>query len=366
MKKTILVTDSGLGGLSVFADIVDHVLTTYKPSVTSSTSGPAEKEGSTITAPSATPSTSRSIPAASDSATVSHGAGLADEISMIYFNAWPEESRGYNHFPSKAHQADIFNNAMHAMGKFHPDMILIACNTLSVVYPNTPFSQQTAIPVIGIVDHGVEMIFETLTKTPDSAVIVFGTPTTTNARSHADALIQKGIPEDRIINQGCIDLAGKIERNPFSETVQTMIRENVLQAAGKIKASESRIGRPFSTVYAALCCTHFGYRRELFIKEIKAEITDNVAILNPNERMADRAIAASFSGDVSPSEETPFSPPASQFKTVDLQVVSRVTWGQEKIDAYTRLFQERSPEVVTALLNHELNPGLFSVEPKVQ
>ncbi|MCK5097159.1 MAG: aspartate/glutamate racemase family protein, partial [Desulfobacteraceae bacterium] len=208
-KKTILVTDSGLGGMSVFARIVNHLVK----------KSPWQK------------------------------------VSMIYFNAWPEQDKGYNHFENMDQKAKVFNNALNAMENFRPDTILIACNTLSVIYPFTAYSKNTRTKISGIVDHGVQLIHENLDADRDSHVIIFGTPTTIAEKTHQLQLIKMGIDPDRIISQGCTNLAGKIERNPFSSDVSKMIFANVAEAVSKMHNTHNPMGK----VYAALCCTHFGY-----------------------------------------------------------------------------------------------------------
>jgi glutamate racemase len=292
--QTILVTDSGLGGLSVFTEIANQL-----------------KSGSPW-----------------------------QSVNLIYFNSWPEVDRGYNHFPDMDTKARVFNNAMTAMADYHPNRIFIACNTLSVIYPLTRFSTETDIEVTGIVDDGAEMIHEELVKTPDSQVIIFGTPTTTSARSHEIRLKEMGIEGDRIINQGCIDLAGKIERDPFSAIVPEMIDDNVRQAAANMDKTSGR-------VFAALCCTHFGYCRDLFIGAIKKYITEDVVILNPNETMAQRALEHETSITDNPE--------------ISMHIVSRIPWEKSRIDAYSRMLKDVSPETVEALGRYELNPELFAV-----
>ena len=293
-EQTLLITDSGLGGLSVFTEIANQL-----------------KTGSPW-----------------------------KMVNLIYFNAWPESHRGYNHFPDMATRARVFHNAMNAMADYKPHRIFIACNTLSVIYPETPFSRETDIEVTGIVADGAEMIHEQMIQTPDSRVIIFGTPTTTSARSHEMRLKEMGIQGNRIYNQGCVDLAGKIERNPFSDIVPEMIDDNVRQAAEKM-------GNTGSRVFAALCCTHFGYCRNLFIEAMKKHITRDVVILNPNEAMARRALKQEKA--------------VTDHPQINFHIVSRIPWEDTRIKAYSRLLEKISPETVTALGQYELNPTLFSV-----
>lgn len=294
-RKTILVTDSGLGGMSVFARIAAHL----------------------------------------------KKASPWQDVSLIYFNSWPEQDKGYNHFKTMDQRAQVFNNAMNAMETFKPDMILIACNTLSVVYPFTDHSQDNKTRVSGIVAHGVELIHENLVSDPDNQVIIFGTPTTIAEKSHEKELVKMGIDPNRIFNQGCTDLAGRIERNPFGTDVSQMIDANVSQAV-------TQAHNPTGQVYAALCCTHFGYCRDHFKAALSRHLNQDAILLNPNQRMADHAIET-------PDKTNVFSP------DIRMQVVSRVFWEPERIDAYGKLLKTVSLETVAALAAYEWIPELFDV-----
>lgn len=297
-KKTILVTDSGLGGLSVFAGIAAHL----------------------------------------------KNASPWPDVSLIYFNSWPEQDKGYNHYATMDQRAQVFNHAMNAMDRFKPDMILIACNTLSVIYPFTRHSKVTGTPVSGIVEHGVELIHDNLVADPDSQVIIFGTPTTIAEKSHQKELVKRGIDPGRIHNQGCINLAGRIERNPFGRDVSQMIDTNVSEAV-------SNMQNPGSKTYAALCCTHFGYCRDLFQTALERNLKADAVILNPNQRMADQVITS--------TDKIPLVSPQ-----IRMAVFSRVLWEPERIDAYVRLLKPVSSETVAALADYKWDPELFEVEYK--
>ncbi len=294
--RSILVTDSGLGGLSVFNDIANRLVQ----------------------------------------------AGPWQRVKLVYFNAWPAPHRGYNHFDTQAKRTRVFNNALNAMADFKPDMILIACNTLSVIYPHTPFCRSSPIRVEGIVNHGVQLIHENLTANPESMVVILGTPTTIAAKSHENELVRLGISKDRIINIKCTNLAGWIEREPFSQTVNEMIREFVRQTA-------SEIGNHRGDVFAALCCTHFGYRQNLFKQAFAEFVRAKVMILDPNIRMAQQVFET---GDASRSVPT----------RIDMQIVSKAVWSGEQVKAYLQLLPNISAAAKDALTHYTLDPELFSVE----
>lgn len=291
---TLLVTDSGLGGLSVCAGMAARFANDAR----------------------------------------------YDRIQLVYFNAWPEQDKGYRHYPTPADRAKVFDNALAAMAKYTPDHIYIACNTLSVIYPFTRFAKKTTIPVTGIVDHGIQMIHNALTRDVSASAVIFATPITINENSHKTALVEQGIALERIITQGCLALAGKIERAPFSDEVKTLIDEFAAQAAHNLK----NVG---STVYAGLCCTHFGYCKNIFKNALARHIDRKIKILNPNEAMTEAACQDILDGG---------SPQMS------IDIVSKVSWEPAGIEAYDRLLSEVSPDVVDALKNYRLDRQLFSAD----
>ena len=290
---TLLVTDSGLGGLSVFAGLACGLTQDAR----------------------------------------------YDKIRLIYFNAWPMQHKGYNHYPDMDARAKVFHNAMTAMAGFNPDHIYIACNTLSVIYPFTEFAAAAPMPVTGIIDHGVDMIAEKLTAHPDGRVVIFGTPATVEARTHETALIKRGIAPDRIIGQPCLNLAGKIERDPFGKETKGLIAEYT-------KAAADRLSERQGPIFAALCCTHFGYCRQAFTTGLKASGSP-VEIINPNQGMVSRVLDGVLPGGA---------------PEITMEIYSRVTWEDTRINAYDALLASDAPRVVQALKAYTLDRDLFNIE----
>ncbi len=71
---------------------------------------------------------------------------LFRNAALIYFNVWPEQIRGYNILSSVSERVRVFNRALSGIKIFSPDLIMIACNTLSALYDRTAFSRHTTIP----------------------------------------------------------------------------------------------------------------------------------------------------------------------------------------------------------------------------
>ena len=294
-KKTvsILITDSGLGGLSICADVVSRLQ--RQP--------------------------------------------LFQDAAITYFNAWPEQNRGYNKFDTITERIRIFNRALVGMETYHPDLIMIACNTLSALYDRTEFSRHSGIPVLGIIDFGAGLIHEKLILTPGSKTLILGTLTMIAENRHKEILIEKGIDAGRIITQACDGLATAIEGNPEGEAVIELTDQYIREAASKISLYRG-------TLFVALCCTHFGYIASVIAQKVKQYVTKDVVILNPNRVMSE--FLFELGNDVVYSKTN-----------IDIKVVSKIVIDDIKIDSISRLIKDISPETAEALTNYKHKPNLF-------
>ncbi len=293
-QVTILITDSGLGGISICAEIAEELMRRH----------------------------------------------MFENVRLIYFNAWPEQNRGYNRLSNTAERIQVFDSALNGMMKFKPDFILIACNTLSVLYYRTKFSEHVRIPVIDIVGFGVEMMVSALKTSSQSQVVILGTVTTIESHVHQDNLIQNGIQADQIVLQPCDQLATEIEKGPAGQMVSDMINTFMRQAARNIDPASG-------IVYAALCCTHFAYCQKLIQAALANFSKKPVKILNPNRQMAAYLLAN--------CREVRFSR-----TTIDIQVVSKIIWEERKIKSISSLIQSVSPETANALKNYKHVSDLFA------
>lgn len=284
-KVTILVTDSGLGGLSVAA----HIEANFKKW------HPFRK------------------------------------VKIIFVNALASETHFYNKMKTTNEKVSVFNNALQGMTqKLSPDLILTACNTLSVLYNKTEYSQHARIPVIGIVGFGVDMIYKKMSQSDKNSVIILGTPTTIGQDSHKNGLIKKGIPKNRIITQACPMLESEIQMNPASDMVQAMIEMFAEEALGKFKTKDTE------ELLLGLCCTHYQYAADTFQKVFSDVSGKTVHVLDPNEKMS----AYIFEN----SNKHRFS--ATRTET---QVVSQAKLSPEDIKSISGMIRPVSPAFSKAL-----------------
>jgi glutamate racemase len=296
MKKNvnILVTDSGLGGLSVAADVYERL----------------------------------------------KGSGVFESANVIFFNAQPHLSSGYNSVDTDEQKIGMFESALNAMEKnFKPDILLIACNTLSVIYPKTEYSQKVNYPVIGIVETGVQLIQSELQKQPDADVFIYATKTTVQQNTHKRMLTEQGADGDKITTEACLKLAGAIERGSHDEHTRELVREYVDESLVNYQPSEKPVLVSFN-------CTHYGYVSDLFAEEFNRHGITNFKLLDPNPLMAD------FIFEQQRINRYPDT-------KVTIRVVSQPELNEDKIASIGNLIEKQSAETAQALYAFEFTPELF-------
>lgn len=296
---TILITDSGLGGIAVCADIEERL----------------------------------------------HREHPFRSVNIVFCNALPESDYGYNMMSTPQEKIKIFSDALTGMTKWYsPDIIMIACNTLSVLYDQTDYSHTATVPVISIVDIGVGMMTDALNTDTTSSVIIFGTETTIEADSHRSLLLKNGIVANKIVTQACPDLAGEIQSDPASDAVGTMIEFAAGDAIEKLRVHSG-------SVYAALCCTHYGYVAQLFQRALNSLSNRKTSVIDPTR----------FMGNVVFPEKL-----LKRFSatTIRVHVASRAAMTPGETESIGALVSGRSKETANALRNFEMKKDLFYFQRK--
>ena len=296
---TILVTDSGLGGLSVVADVASRL----------------------------------------------PQSGVFQNARIVFFSSLFKEKSGYNSLKNESDKVRIFNIALKAMKKkYKPDLLLIGCNTLSVVYHQTPFAQKPSFPVVGIVETGADLIGEQFDHQPEATVLIFATRTTIGTQAHKKLLVEQGYNPEQIIGQVCHRLAGAINRGYDSEETVEMIEGFVAEALAQLPNPEKEI-------FASLNCTDYGYSINQFRDAFAENGYSNITIIDPNSRMADFMFAEPYLHRF----------PQTQ---VSVEVVSLVKIGEDMIISIGSRLQPISPQTAEALENYVYDPTLF--DPRLE
>jgi glutamate racemase len=293
---TIVVTDSGLGGLAVTA-AVERLLEQHR---------------------------------------------VFAQVRLVFANSLPDRKHLYNQMESMEEKARVFDSALAGMTRtFQPDLILIACNTLSVVFPWTEFAHSSDVPVIGIVEFGVDQVANALRNDSTASAIILGTPTTIGQNTHAARLAELGFDSNRVETQACDMLESEIQADPTSDIVRSMVEMYADEAL------ERRGDSPKGDLVLALCCSHYGFARGVFGEVFGALSGHPVTIVDPNIAMSESLTPLELRGRY---KET----------GVTVEVVSQAEILAEETEAMAAAVRPVSNATADALIDYSRVAGLFS------
>ena len=178
----IVITDSGLGGLSVCAQLINLL-----------------KDFSVL-----------------------ENSGIPKcDIKITYVNAVPSNDKGYNKMSGKKEQIETFEKIItNTVRLISPDSIFVACGTLSVLLNHLAPPCDQSVKIEGIVNIGIQLLVNSLKNNPKAKVIILGTPTTISNKTFQRGLLNNGIPENQIFTQSCPNLANDISNDPKGSKVE--------------------------------------------------------------------------------------------------------------------------------------------------
>ena len=262
-------------------------------------------------------------------------------MKLIFVNALANETLFYNQMKNTEEKVRVFNNALTGMTKkFAPDLILIACNTLSVIFDQTEFSKTSNVPVVGIVEFGVDLMLDNLRQSEANGTIILGTPTTIEQNTHKAALLAAGIKPQTVQTQACPMLESEIQNAPGSDMVRMMIEMFAEESLDKFEE------RPSENLYVGLCCTHYNYAAPVFA-EVFAQVSGTpVTILDPNELMSDFIFKDSNSSRFEKTE-------------ISVQVVSQAKLTENDIESIAGMIQPVSKDFSEGLKKYQWMSDLF-------
>lgn len=263
--------------------------------------------------------------------------GFREPVRLTFANAAPANDYGYNSMPTRDEKLATFDRFLrNVTQRFAPDSIYVACNTLSVLLPDTPFFANAPIAVQGIVETGAGLLLRALEADPRSAAMIFGTQTTIDAGTYPRLLAEHGIEPSRIVSQACPGLADTISEDREGTKTRAEIR-------GWVRAALDKLQRPGAPVAACLACTHYGYRKDLFADAFE-EAGIDATVVNPNERAVDDIFGHPEEG---PSRD------------VEVRFVTRYAIPDATVEALTWFLSPISPPTVAAMRSFEHLPDLF-------
>jgi len=154
--------------------------------------------------------------------------------------------------------------------RFEPEELIIACNTLSGLYPNTSFSLLFKKNVYNIIEITSECIISNYEE--GSKILIFASELTMSERFYHKRLLESGICEENII---CIPLKGLarlIEEELYSKELPEKINQLVLKLFPSIDN--------YNKMFVVLGCTHYEYVTKIFFDVLKTKGISNLYLVD--------------------------------------------------------------------------------------
>ena len=259
-------------------------------------------------------------------------------LEIFYLNAALRDDFAYNSMASRQEKLEAFDRFLRNVStRYRPDLLYIACNTLSVLFDDPHFSSHRAIPVIGIVDSGTDAMLAALRGDPGCPLIVFATPTTVGEGTYARRLRDAGVPSERFVQQACPGLPDAISNDFTGGQAEALLSEFVPAALGQFRQRPDR-------VIAFLGCTHYGYQAGVFERQLSARVAQ-ARVLNPN-----RAAAGTIRQHL-PTATTDTGP--------RIRFITPYPIPERPLRSLPRYLGQRAPATVAALRGFERDPGLY-------
>ncbi len=301
----IVITDSGLGGLSVCAQLI-HLLKDFS-----------------VLENSGTPKC---------------------DIKVTYVNAVPSNDKGYNKMSGKTEQIETFEKIIsNTVRLISPDSIFVACGTLSVLLDQLAPSCNQSVKIEGIVNIGIQLIVNSLKNNPKGKVIILGTPTTISNKTFQIGLLKNGISENQIYTQSCPNLANEISNDPKGSKVEKRIQYWVKNSLQILR------GKTSDHLLIFLGCTHYSYHENMFKMAYINEGFSNITVLNPNKAAAEKLKNYVLNNQNINSELK---------KEFLINFISPYAIPEQEIITLNKLLSPFSPETSVALINAKIVPEL--------
>ena len=259
-------------------------------------------------------------------------------LEILYLNAALQDDYSYNAMPARETKLEAFDRFLqNVRNRYRPDVLFIACNSLSALFQDPFFDSHRNIPIEGIVEAGTAQLQRALDAAPESGFIVFATPTTVEEGTYGQFLLQQGASEKQVVEQACPGLPDAIS-NDFSGTQsRKLLRRFVADAFSRFETAPAQI-------QAFLGCTHYGYQARVFAGLLAAR-AEEVRVLNPN-----RAAASDILGQIEPA----LGSGKARYRFITPYAIPAKPLG-----SLSYYLGERAPATVAALKEFEIDAELY-------
>ena len=270
-----------------------------------------------------------------------------ETIDIIFVNGLPYEKYGYNSFLDEKLKINVFNNLLVNINqKIKPDLIVIACNTLSVLFNKTKIYSEIKSKVIDIIEFGTEKVIQIHKSESNALLAILGTKTTIYSEVHRSYFQKYPCIFSDVLAIPCTELVTAIEDDFESMETKSIIKSCVNKIGMKFVDSN------YSKLFLILACTHFPYVEHIF-RHYLDKLDISYTLINPNYFMI-KSIENIFRDRLKTVPNVPGK--------IKISIISKTVITNQKIESISMLIKNISEDTITALHDYRHIPDFFLTE----
>ena len=262
---------------------------------------------------------------------------VQENIEVIYLNAAIEDDYSYNSMPDRQTRLQAFDRFLNSVHeKYQPDLLFIACNTLSALFQDSYFDHHRHKHIEGIVKSGNREMLSAFEHENDISFIVFATPATIEEGVYGKSLRKHNVPASQIVEQACPGLPDAISNDGSGKLAYKLLSKFVPAALERFNSIPQNL-------VAFLACTHYGYQANQFEKMLQA-LVPGARVLNPNRGCVDTILSR-------------FETQPGNGKLM-IEFISRYVIPDVVINSLSVYIGDKAPTTLSALKNFTHSPEL--------
>jgi glutamate racemase len=208
--------------------------------------------------------------------------GPFKKFTNIFVNVQSAPEMGINRLPTLEDKAAYLDAQIRdTLSKHRLDFVILACHTLSLIYPHTEHARMYAskanpgnmTPVLDINRVSAEMMVRAMRDAPDAQMVMMATPTVVESGYFQSTLKARRVDPSRLVASSNIDLLTSSQNDPSGHATSVLVGQQVKQ----VLATVENVRAP---LLLALNCSQYaliaGVIHDAFIQH-----GANVKVINP-------------------------------------------------------------------------------------
>lgn len=199
-------------------------------------------------------------------------------VNVVYYNAVPRWDRGFNHL-GEVQRGAVLDRVLNSIdATYKPDLVLLTDHTLTTIYPHTEHALNAPQTPVDVVSPGVDYVVAGLQKYPNAKVVFMGSPVTINSGVYQRQMEARGIPSSRVLTESSAELNAAIEGKLSDAGTEALIHTHAASITAKVKDVTT-------PVFVSLNSSQFALIADRIQAALQEQGLLNVQVIDPTARV---------------------------------------------------------------------------------